>query len=729
MATLVFTAIGTAVGGPLGGAIGSLIGNTIDRSLAGGSKREGPRLKELGVSTSSYGTPIPRHHGTVRSAGTIIWATNLVEHSTTSGGGKGSASTTTYNYTVSLAVALSSRPIQGVGRIWADGNLLRGAAGDLKAGGSLRLYTGEGDAEPDPLIASAQSGAPAFRGLAYCVFENLDLTDFGNRIPALTFEIVADGAQVGLDGLLEPLTGPVSLSRPLTGLQGFSNEGGALLDTLAVVDQLYPIACDAGGEDLSLRAGDAMPHAIPLLPSPAAATDDGESFAVQSGQLHRRKADAEAVPAGVRYYDRTRDFQPGMQRADGRAQPGRNRTIEFPGVLSASDARALANGAAARAAWSRDRLAWRMAELDPALGPGQVVRVPGRDGLWSIDSWEWRDQGIELELRRVPRGPAAQPAADAGQSLPAADHAATPTVLLAYELPWDGNGTGDVRRAYAAASSDSQGWTGAALYLVEGGNMLPISASGRQRSVVGSTVTGLSPSPATLLERGAWFEIDLASEDFALDDAQPEDIAQGANMALVGAEILQFARAERSAGRRWRVSGLLRGRGGSEAAALAGTPSGSAFVLLDERPILLDQAKIGSEGAATIAALGLADSEPVTAELANPGLTRRPLSPVHGSAEVAPDGTVSLSWCRRARGAWTWLDGVDAPLSEPSEAYVVGVGDPASPALAWNVGQTRLELTAATWSDIVFAHPTSPVWVRQVGAVSQSDPLLLTTTS
>ena len=233
----------------------------------------------------------------------------------------------------------------------------------------------------------------------------------------------------------------------------------------------------------------------------------------------------------------------------------------------------------------------------------------------------------------------------------------------------------------------------------------------------------------TLLERGAWFESDLASEDFALDDAQPEDIARGANMALVGGEILQFARAERSAGRRWRVSGLLRGRGGSEAAALAGTPSGSAFVLLDERPILLDQAKIGSEGAATIAALGLADSEPVTAELANPGLTRRPLSPVHGSAEVAPDGTVSLSWCRRARGAWTWLDGVDAPLSEPSEAYVVGVGDPASPALAWNVGQTRLELTAATWSDIVFAHPTSPVWVRQVGAVSQSDPLLLTTTS
>jgi hypothetical protein len=450
---------------------------------------------------------------------------------------------------------------------------------------------------------------------------------------------------------------------------------------------------------------------------------------VQSGQLRRRKADAEAIPAGVRYYDRSRDFQPGMQRADGRAQPGRNRTIEFPGVLSASDARGLANDAAARAAWSRDRLAWRMAELDPDLAPGRVVRVPGRGGLWSIDSWEWRDQGIELELRRVSRTQAVPPAADAGPALSAGDYAPTPTMLAAYELPWDGNGSGDVRRAYAAASSDSQGWTGAALYLVEGSNLLPIGSSGRQRSVVGSTVTGMPLSSAALLERGAWFEVDLASDDFALDDAQPEAIARGANMALVGGEIIQFARAERIAGRRWRVSGLLRGRGGTEVAALAGAPGGSAFVLLDESPSLLDPAKIGPDGAATIAALGLADAEPVMAELINPGLTRRPLSPVHGTAEVASDGTISLSWCRRARGAWSWLDGVDAPLSEPSEAYIVGVGDPASPALVWNVSQTSLDLSAATWSDIVTAHPAAPVWVRQVGAVSLSDPLLLTTTS
>ncbi len=54
MATLVLTAIGTAAGGPVGAAIGGLLGNALDRRLSGGGRgREGPRLTELAVQTSS----------------------------------------------------------------------------------------------------------------------------------------------------------------------------------------------------------------------------------------------------------------------------------------------------------------------------------------------------------------------------------------------------------------------------------------------------------------------------------------------------------------------------------------------------------------------------------------------------------------------------------------------------------------------------------------------------
>jgi hypothetical protein len=86
----------------------------------------------------------------------VIWATDLVEHSTTTSSGKNKPSVTSYSYTSSFAVALASRPILSLGRIWADGNLLRGADGDLKVGGTLRIYTGTGDQAPDPLIASAE---------------------------------------------------------------------------------------------------------------------------------------------------------------------------------------------------------------------------------------------------------------------------------------------------------------------------------------------------------------------------------------------------------------------------------------------------------------------------------------------------------------------------------------------------------------------------------------------
>ena len=113
-------------------------------------------------------------------------------------------------------------------------------------------------------------------------------------------------------------------------------------------------------------------------------------------------------------------------------------------------------------------------------------------------------------------------------------------------------------------------------------------------------------------------------------------------MALIGGEVLQFVSAERVEGARWRLSGLLRGRGGTEPAAAQGASAGAAFVLLDEAPVALDATKLGEADGATIAAIGLADPEPVYVPLASPGLTRRPLTPVHGRAAENADAPPRL---------------------------------------------------------------------------------------
>ena len=44
---------------------------------------------DLSVQTSSYGSPIPRVYGTMRVAGTVVWATDLQEEEAIDGGGKG----------------------------------------------------------------------------------------------------------------------------------------------------------------------------------------------------------------------------------------------------------------------------------------------------------------------------------------------------------------------------------------------------------------------------------------------------------------------------------------------------------------------------------------------------------------------------------------------------------------------------------------------------------------
>ncbi|AKH43477.1 hypothetical protein FHS61_000819 [Altererythrobacter atlanticus] len=602
MASLVFTAIGTAIGGPLGGALGSLLGNRIDHAIFGSSgHREGPRLKELSVTTSSYGTPIPRHYGTMRAPGTIIWATDLIESSERSGGGKSRPSVTTYSYSASFAVALSSRPILGIGRIWADGNLLRGAAGDLKTGGELRIHHGHGDQMPDPLLASdLGDSCPAFRGTAYCVFESLQLADFGNRIPALTFEILSDHGDVSLRSMLEPVGETAVAARDLPGMAGFSDEGGPLASTLAALDELYPISCTVEDGKVTLRAGDILADEPEVLPA-AVADASGEGFGATSGRTSRRRPDARPIPEAMRYYDPDRDFQAGMQFAGGRARPGRSRTIEFPGAFQASDARRLAASAAERASWAGEKLSWRMAELDPALAPGMAVIAPGRAGIWQIDSWEWREGFVELELHRLPpdRLDAAQ-VTDPGQNLPPADLDITPTVLTVFELP----ATGQTRQIHAAISSTGPGWRGAALYELLGTELEPIGASGTRRAIMGTLAETLAAAPAMRLGQTGRMIVELIASDFALDDATATMIANGANRALVGGEIVQFARATPLGGNIWELRGLLRGRGGTEALAMQGHPAGTSFILLDDRPIALDPAALSASAAPTIAALG-----------------------------------------------------------------------------------------------------------------------------
>ncbi|GGY99660.1 phage tail protein [Novosphingobium colocasiae] len=728
MTTIVFSTVGSMVGGPIGGAIGALVGRQVDGALLGIPNRQGPRLRELGVTTSTYGEVLPRHYGRMRVAGSVIWATDLVEHSDTEGGGKGSPSLTTYTYSASFAVALASRPILSVGRIWADGRLLRGAAGDLKVGGALRIHTGRGDQPADPLLA-ADAGAdrcPAYRGLAYAVFEDLDLSEFYNRVPNLTFEVIADEA-FDLGTLVGDVLDDADAAAALDGVAGWSCEG-SLAEALDMLDAVVPMEAYAAGDRLIIKPARLQTEAV-ALPEPALnVTDDG--FGGQSGFARRRDPVIVQPPMALRYYDTARDYLPGLQRATGRPIVGKPRTLELPAALDPVAARALIERTLRRGDWSRDRVSWRTADLDTRIGPGTVASLPGIAGLWRVIAWEWRDGGVELALARVfPEAggvDAAPGPGDAGQFNPPADHATGETVLAAFEMPrLVPPAPGESASLFAAASSPSPYWAGAALYADPGtGAMLPLGPSGRNRCMIGTMLDVLPVASPHIVDRASSVTVQLVGEDLALSDMSLAQLALGGNLALIGDEAIQFGRAIPLGAGVWRLEMLLRGRCGTEA-AIGGHGSSERFVLIDGRTTPVDAGRVGSSAEAAILALGRADADPVAAHIAARGVSLRPPAPVHGRARVLPDGTTRLSWVRRARGAWAWQDGVDVPLVEDRERYLVTLGPVAAPVRLWWSEVPWLDLSAAVLASLTALAVGQPIVVRQQGNQALSDPLTL----
>lgn len=725
MATLVFTAIGTLLGGPVGGAIGALAGRQVDALILGGGRgREGPRLAELAVTTSSYGIPIPRHFGRMRAAGQIIWATDLVEHRDTQGGGKGQPSVSQYTYSASFAVALSSRPIMGVGRIWADGKLLRGAAGDMKVAVSFRLHPGTADQAPDPLLASAEAAGrcPAYTGLAYAVFEDLQLADFGNRLPALTFEVLADDGELTLSALVDPVIENVDAAVPLGGVDGLSMDG-ALIDSLAALDPLYPVDCDACDEQLTIRPDRRQPTAI-ALPEAATSTER-DDFGGNAGFARKRAPEAEQPVAMLRYYDVDRDYQPGAQRAGGRPAPGQPRSIELPAALSAPVARRLIDGAAKRTHWARQTISWRVTQIDPAVRPGATVSLPGHPGLWRVREWEWRSHGVDLTLVRLAPDSAGSTSADPGRAVTAPDRPLGPTALAACELPWDGHAATPVPLVMAMATSTESGWTGAALFAEQAdGSLHPLGPSGRRRAIIGTAVTALPPASPLLFDRKGFVDVTLVGDDGTLPDATMQQLATGANRAVLGEEIIQFGSAAKLQDGSWRLSGLLRGRGGTEH-AVGSHAEGDRFILLDGAGTPVDAARLALSPAGRLAAIGLADPAPVLAAVQLRGIGWRPPSPVHARCNKLGNGDRLITWVRRARGAWAWADGIDTPPREQAERYDVVFAEGPQVFARWETDRPELLLGAELAGSLLAQAPQGTIRIVQRGDRAPSLPLAL----
>lgn len=691
MATLILGTIGRAFAGPLGGLIGATAGGFIDRAVlpSSGNVIEGPRLADAGVQSSAYGATIPLVFGTARLAGNVIWSSGLVERRTEtkqkSGGKGGSKSTTTveFSYSVSVAVAVSARPISGIGRIWADGKLLRDAAGNLLAPVTIRVFRGEETQEAEPLI-EAMEGAnrtPPFRGLALVVLESLELAEFANRLPNLTFEVIAEtlpeldllatelAARAGVRAIGESQAGPVD---------GFAlARGNEVRDALASLFEVFPVAVSQGrgvlrfspaGGSAGMTAQDRDLGAAPIdeerPPRIASEWQQGSDLPLEIALGHG---------------DPARDFQASVQRA--RRQLGHNdrrRMIDSPLVLSAGRALGQAELLLARAWQAQERLEIRLPISFAPLEPGDLLLFNAADRQIELVLEEVEIRGLHIVAGGFPVSALPLPGEStpgvgdfsSGVVLPPGD-----TVLHVLDLPGLAT-SNDPIRLIAAAAGPSAGWRGAGIFVSRDlGESFDLIASTNAGAVVGTVVEPPGAGPQAVFDEGNSLRVQLLAPGADLESRSELAILNGGNSAVVGEEILQFREAFLEADGSYTLRGLLRGRNGTEA-AIPGHLAGERFVLLDGGGLFeidLPPDLIGQSVAVRAVTTNRLLEETTQTQLAIQAAGLLPLAPVHVRGRRNAAGDFEITWIRRTRFGGGWRDFADVPLNEETERYEVDI--------------------------------------------------------
>ncbi|MDG9780259.1 phage tail protein [Metapseudomonas otitidis] len=252
--------IGAVVGFYAGGPAGALYGASLGMGIGGyldppkGPTVEGPRLNDLKVQTSTYGVIVPRVYGMIGISGNVLWLENnqlkeTVKKKKQGGKGGGSSSTLkTYSYSATFALGLCEGPIAGVRRIWCGDKLIYNAGSDdietivasNNAAAGFRVYLGTDNQLPDSRYeANVGAGnAPALRGLAYIVFYDFQLGDYGNSLQGAQFKVeVYKSGEISGANLIRQISS-VYASSPGAGATGSISVFDENLESHWVINEL-----------------------------------------------------------------------------------------------------------------------------------------------------------------------------------------------------------------------------------------------------------------------------------------------------------------------------------------------------------------------------------------------------------------------------------------------------------------------------------------------------------
>jgi hypothetical protein len=270
-----------------------------------------------------------------------------------------------------------------------------------------------------------------------------------------------------------------------------------------------------------------------------------------------------------------------------------------------------------------------------------------------------------------------------------------------------------------AGSGLGDGWGGASIIRTNGLAGEPeILAALDQQARMGVTLTALSETQTQRIDRVSVLDVLMLGSD-ALSSTTEANLLNGANIALVGNEVVQFTNVEVLGEGKFRLTGLLRGRLGTEYAT-TGHVVGERFVILDERvrKLVVSPNNKGIAWALKPVTFGESDNAVLASNYVVSARALMPLAPVHLKAVRDASGNATLSWIRRARHGGEWRSEVDVPLMEVNESYDVEIIALGNVVRSWRVSVPEQLYTAAQQvSDLGSVSGAITIRIYQISAL------------
>lgn len=659
---------------------------------------KGPRLSDLTIPASSYGTPIPRGWGRFRVTGNLIWGLPLKEKKKKTGG-KGGPSNTTYSYFGSFAVLLCHGSVSGIRKIWANGELVynndpaanaKTQSAAAKFANYFRIYLGTDTQEPDDLIQAKEGvdKTPAYRGFCYLVFENLPLEKFGNRLPSISVEVIHSSTPV----LVSTIISDLCLSAGLTTNQFDATEVSDLYATGFVINSvdtarshieklqatyLFDVV-DFDGKINFVKQCQKTPGRI--------SRDDLGSYEYGNDPpsiFKETRVPYKELPNEVRlkYLNLDKDYAEAEEYARRNSTDASNRNVESletSQVMSAVESKTVAERIlyVALARGINYELFLPVGYL--AYDPGRFMICELREGAIASFLIVKKELGANylLRLEAVSYDPSVYdvqvilppPAYIPSSSIPNPGN----TTLLILDIPLVKDS--DVDNGLYVASGGGEDWTSGSLYASNnGGVSYDLVKFLATSSTFGTCNTTLATGTTTGTDTSNTLTVTLTSGE--LTSVTAADLSNGTNKALVGNEVIQFQTAALVGAKKYTLSKLLRGRRGTEW-AVGGHVANERFVLLTGDYLERIQGQVSDLGQPRLFK-ALTDGQAlddVTAVTITPvGVDLKPYAPINVTATKDPPGNITITWTRRDRHAGDRTDYANFPLSEAFEKYEVDV--------------------------------------------------------